>query len=280
MATKDVDVQKLVVKTAAAEVDVATILGTSGAAAAGAKRGMALALAWGPFTQVAAEAFPADETAVTTMLKLARLLAMCSDEPARSTEVEKTFITPVFAAMKKQLTEARCGTRSGKPAWAEAYQSVVKERNEARLLEGLVSPASPRPPQQPPDGHCFEWSKNHACPHGARCVKALMQCIGLDPALFGAHSLRIGGATAALAAGVPPAMIRLMGRWSSDVYEVYCGMSLEAALRTGTQLASATVSTSEQAFEQEHLEMLPSEVYDFGRPGAGADEVGADEEEA
>ena len=38
----------------------------------------------------------------------------------------------------------------------------------------------------------------------ARMVKSLMQRIGLDPARFGAHSLRIGGATAALAAGVEP----------------------------------------------------------------------------
>ena len=43
-------------------------------------------------------------------------------------------------------------------------------------------------------------------------VKAVMQAAGFDPARYGAHSLRIGGATAALAAGVPPAQIRLMGR--------------------------------------------------------------------
>jgi len=43
----------------------------------------------------------------------------------------------------------------------------------------------------------------------------------LDLAEFGAHSLCIGGATAALAAGVmDTAAIRCLGRWSSDVYEV------------------------------------------------------------
>jgi hypothetical protein len=38
------------------------------------------------------------------------------------------------------------------------------------------------------------------------CVRALMRRIGCDPLQFGAHSLRIGGATAAMAAGVwtPP----------------------------------------------------------------------------
>jgi hypothetical protein len=39
-------------------------------------------------------------------------------------------------------------------------------------------------------------------------VKAVMRAAGRDPALFGGHSLRIGGATAALAAGVPPNLIR------------------------------------------------------------------------
>ena len=36
-------------------------------------------------------------------------------------------------------------------------------------------------------------------------VQRLMACLGLDPRRFGAHSLRIGGATAALAAGMSAA---------------------------------------------------------------------------
>ena len=40
-------------------------------------------------------------------------------------------------------------------------------------------------------------------------VKALMAALGEDPSLFGAHSLRIGGATAALTAGIHPSIIRL-----------------------------------------------------------------------
>ena len=98
-------------------------------------------------------------------------------------------------------------------------------------------------------------------------VKRLMQAIGLDPARFGAHSLRIGGASAALAAGVPPTLIRLLGRWSSDVYEIYCRMSEEAALRAGTALASASVSTFEGAFHEEHLELLPREVEQLAQIG-------------
>ena len=91
-------------------------------------------------------------------------------------------------------------------------------------------------------------------------VKALMAAIGLDPARFGAHSLRIGGATAALAAGVPPALIRIMGRWSSDVYEIYCRMSVQSALGVGRAIASASVDTLQAQFHTEELELQPHEV--------------------
>ena len=94
-------------------------------------------------------------------------------------------------------------------------------------------------------------------------VKLLMQAVGMDPARYGAHSLRIGGATAALAAGVPPALIRLMGRWSSDVYEIYCRMSEQSALGVGQSIAAADVSTFEGGFQEEHLELQPDEVATF-----------------
>ena len=58
-----------------------------------------------------------------------------------------------------------------------------------------------------------------------------MQAAGRPPALYGANSLRIGGATAALAAGVTPELIRLIGRWSSDVYEIYCRLSAQVTRR-------------------------------------------------
>ena len=94
-------------------------------------------------------------------------------------------------------------------------------------------------------------------------VKRLMGLIGRDPRLYGAHSLRIGGATAALAAGVSPQMIRLMGRWSSDVYELYCRMSLQSAIGIGRAISSAMVTGVHEQFHDEHLEVLPSEVRDF-----------------
>ena len=39
------------------------------------------------------------------------------------------------------------------------------------------------------------------------------------------HSFRIGGASAALAAGASDALVRIMGRWSSDSYTRYIRVS-------------------------------------------------------
>ena len=52
-------------------------------------------------------------------------------------------------------------------------------------------------------------------------VQSLMAAIGENPAHFGTHSLRIGGATSLFAAGADPTVIRTMGRWSSDIYRLY-----------------------------------------------------------
>jgi hypothetical protein len=52
-------------------------------------------------------------------------------------------------------------------------------------------------------------------------VQLLVKSIGLDPAHYGTHSLRIGGATALFAAGASETVIRTMGRWSSDCFRIY-----------------------------------------------------------
>ena len=69
-------------------------------------------------------------------------------------------------------------------------------------------------------------------------VRFVARAAGVDPAPFSSHSLRIGGATAALAAGMSPLTTRVMGRWDSDVYEVYCRLSRQSALRVGAVVAS------------------------------------------
>ena len=104
-------------------------------------------------------------------------------------------------------------------------------------------------------------------------VKALMASVGCDPRRFGAHSLRIGGATAALAAGVDPAVIRCMGRWSSDVYETYTRLCRETATRMSVAVASTEFHDMERGFETDALdEAVCIPVMDA--------DLGSDEDEA
>ena len=91
-------------------------------------------------------------------------------------------------------------------------------------------------------------------------VRAMMQALGEDPALFGAHSLRIGGATAALTAGIHPSIIRLCGRWNSDLWEIYARVSREAASRVTTAIGSTPFHDLERGFHSDELEVLPEEM--------------------
>ena len=70
-----------------------------------------------------------------------------------------------------------------------------------------------------------------------------------------------------------------MGRWSSDVYEIYCRLSAQAALSVRAAIGSATVTPLGKRFETEALEILPSEAEYLFREGGlqCGDDEGEDE---
>ena len=93
-------------------------------------------------------------------------------------------------------------------------------------------------------------------------VQRLMAALGLDARRFGAHSLRIGGATAALAAGLTPAAIRAAGRWSSDVYQIYCRVSRQSAATVASLVGSTPFEDLERGvqFVDEELMLTAAEM--------------------
>ena len=56
-----------------------------------------------------------------------------------------------------------------------------------------------------------------------------------------------------MAAGVSPEAIRVMGRWDSDVYRIYCRRSRQVALQLGTVIASTGFESLDDAFTTEEL---------------------------
>ena len=65
-----------------------------------------------------------------------------------------------------------------------------------------------------------------------RMLKEGIKLIGLCPTYFSAHSLRIGAATAAASSGFSDDVIKKMGRWKSDAFQVYIRPQSMVSIRT------------------------------------------------
>ena len=132
------------------------------------------------------------------------------------------------------------------------YVDAVREiQNLVRLL-GPCSPdaAAFTPLFQMPSGRAGEQFTALTTQRVREWTRTLMASIGEQPAQFGTHSYRIGGATALFAAGADPTIIRTMGRWSSDCYRLYVracfGQTLEWSRRCGSQMVSDVAAEFEE----------------------------------
>ena len=81
-------------------------------------------------------------------------------------------------------------------------------------------------------------------------IRNIMRLAGEDPAEYGTHSLRIGGATALFAAGADMTVIRTMGRWSSDIYQLYVRACLERCCLWSKRAGSVEVTDLEGTIDE------------------------------
>ena len=72
-------------------------------------------------------------------------------------------------------------------------------------------------------GQLFVWQDGKALSRSAFVaqLRVALRSAGIDDAGFSGHSLRIGAATAAAAAGIPDHTIKMLGRWQSEAYHLY-----------------------------------------------------------
>ena len=123
-------------------------------------------------------------------------------------------------------------------------QALRSALSSARPAVGYRGRAASTPMFRKADGTAFTTDEIRAI------VRQLCLAIGEDPLLFGAHSLRIGGATALFAAGAEPIHIRTMGRWSSDCYRLYVRACFEQTIAWTRKLGSQQVHDVQGTYER------------------------------
>jgi hypothetical protein len=70
-------------------------------------------------------------------------------------------------------------------------------------------------------------------------LRVLCVALGLDPAMYSSHSLRIGGATDLAQSGGTEVECRLAGRWHSDVWQIYARPCLAMQVASSIRLCLA-----------------------------------------
>ena len=81
-------------------------------------------------------------------------------------------------------------------------------------------------------------------------TRVWMSSLGLDGTKYGAHSYRIGGATAMFCRGEDALVIKTLGRWSSDAYLLYVRQSRQRAFKAAQAACSQPVDDMAQEFVQ------------------------------
>ena len=73
-----------------------------------------------------------------------------------------------------------------------------------------------------------------------RDLRNLLDRSGYRSKSYSGHSLRRGGASYLYRLGADPLLIKAMGDWQSDCYQLYIHLSLEQRLAAQTKMATAT----------------------------------------
>lgn len=72
-------------------------------------------------------------------------------------------------------------------------------------------------------------------------LRSLLHLIGLKDSAYASHSFRIGAATSAGTAGLPPWLIKTLGRWKSNCFELYIRTPKEVLMHVPRKLAQTAL---------------------------------------
>lgn len=120
------------------------------------------------------------------------------------------------------------------------------------MLRSWLS-ATPDEPRE--DAHLFSINgKPYAKPAYVAMLHRTLRNAGINPTAYNGHSLRLGGATFAKAAGLDIDEIMALGRWTTDTYQRYIKYSATDRCALASRLAAAALarpapSLSEQDYQ-------------------------------
>ena len=95
---------------------------------------------------------------------------------------------------------------------------------------------------RPSRGPLFSFRSGRLLTHSAVIclLEYAARCTGLPYHSLKGHSFRIGAASTAAAAGLPDWLIKVLGRWSSDCYQLYIRTPQQVLLSTASRMAGAS----------------------------------------
>ena len=90
------------------------------------------------------------------------------------------------------------------------------------LPDGSITQLPHYPPwSSGPTVYFVGWYMPLSKEHFVREVRIALATAGINHRAYSRHSFRIGMATMAVQAGLPAHLVKMLGRWTSDAYELY-----------------------------------------------------------
>ena len=148
-------------------------------------------------------------------------------------------------AVQLRLTRTKCG-RTGAGVFvtvARCHDPLCGVRLLRRLWKRLGLDAQPRGYLFPAVGRgALDRTRAYSAVALRALIKRSVAQVGLDPRSYANHSLRAGGATDLLSAGVADLFVKKAGRWRSDAYQIYHREGMVVALQAARGFSRATKS--------------------------------------
>lgn len=148
-------------------------------------------------------------------------------------------------AIQLRLTRTKCG-RTGAGVFvtvARCRDPLCGVRLLRRLWKRLGLDERPRGLLFPAVGRGgLDVTRAYSAAALRALIKRSVARVGLDPRAYANHSLRAGGATDLLSAGVPDLFVKKAGRWRSDAYQIYHREGMVVALQAARGFSRATKS--------------------------------------